>query len=227
MSTSGDRTSREQDAVRILLIISAAATPLPGPVSEDPALADAIAVVETQVKLQKLDFWVRNPDYLAATLLDDFEVSGEPYLLELAQEILESEEPEVRRYPMMRFLFGAWEPLDEALSVLRSAGLVVRRKQGTTSRVTQHNFYLTQKGKDVAERVVAAEPVFAYYADRVKLVAALTEGHGGTQLKQRQYLNDEYRNTPIGEQIGSVAGQTRSRLRSLRGGLAGHVSEGS
>jgi hypothetical protein len=104
------QTSREQDAVRILLIISATATPLTATPADDPVLAGAIGVVETEVKLQKIDFWVRNPDYLAAALLQDYESSREPYLLELAGLILDSEEPEVRRYPMLRHLFGAYEP---------------------------------------------------------------------------------------------------------------------
>lgn len=55
-------------------------------------------------------------------------------LLRPAGTILDSEEPEVRRYPMLRHHFGAYEPLDDALAVLRSAGLVARRRRGTTGR---------------------------------------------------------------------------------------------
>lgn len=57
-----------------------------------------MGVVRTQVRLQKLDFWLRNPDYLADELLTKYEVSAEARLLELAGLILDSEEPEVRRY---------------------------------------------------------------------------------------------------------------------------------
>ncbi|MFD6696079.1 hypothetical protein [Micromonospora aurantiaca (nom. illeg.)] len=215
----GAPTSREQDAVRILLIIAASALPMPEPPPPDPALVDAVGVVETQVKLQKIDFWVRNPDYLAATLLKDYETSREAYLLELAAEILVSDEPEVRRYPMLRYLFGAYEPLDDALAVLRSAGLVIRRKRGTPGRVQQHDYFLTARGREAVDKILVTEPVFSYYVDRVNLVAALTEGHGGTQLKARQYLHDEYRNTPIGSRIGSIAQQTRERLAELQAEL--------
>ena len=145
-------TSRAQDAVRILLIISVAAKPLPSPVA-DPALPDAVAVLESQVLLQKLDFWVRNPDFLADELLNEYEEGGDFAFLELAGDILASDEPEVRRYPMMRFLFGAYEPLDDALAVLRSAHLVVRRKRGTVGgRVQRHDYYLTRAGRSAAER---------------------------------------------------------------------------
>ncbi|MDQ0366838.1 hypothetical protein [Catenuloplanes indicus] len=215
-------TSREQDAVRVLLIIAAAGTPVtPATATSDAGLADAVSVLETQVKLQKIDFWVRNPDFLALTLLKDFETSREPYLLELADQILASEEPEVRRYPMLRHLFGAYEPLDHALGVLRLAGLVVRRKRGNPGHIQQHDYYLTSRGRAAVDKILLEAPAFTYFVERVNLVAALTEGYGGTQLKARQYLHEEYRDTAIGDRIGSVAARARSRLTELKAEAAG------
>src|SRR6476646_8911343 len=94
-------TTRMQDAVRLLMLINEAAEPLSDEdIAGDPALVTAVGVVRTQVRLQKLDFWVRNPDYLANELLNDY-VNGDqdPTLLQIAGEILDSEEPELRRYP--------------------------------------------------------------------------------------------------------------------------------
>jgi hypothetical protein len=208
-----DQTNgRAQDAVRILLIIAAAAEPLPQPPAGDPALADAVAVLETQVRLQKLDFWVRNPDFLADELLNEYERSGDVTLLEQAGAILDSEEPEVRRYPMLRYRFGAYESLDDALAVLRSTHLVVRRKRGTGTRVQRHDYYLTQAGRDTADRIVQEAPVFAYFVDRTRFVAALADGYRGTQLKDRQYEQEEYRNTVIGDHIASITPRVRARL---------------
>ena len=122
-----------QDAVRILMLIDKAAEPIDGAAlaASDPPLATAVGVVRTQVRLQKLDFWVRNPDYLANELLNDYEDGDkDPTLLQIAGEILDSEEPELRRYPMLRYLFGAYEDLEDALSILRQADLVIRRKKG-------------------------------------------------------------------------------------------------
>lgn len=59
-------------------------------------------------------------------------------------------------------------------------------------------------------------PVFSYYVDRVQLVLALADGLGGTQLKQRQYLQREYAETVRGERIGSVSVRARARLAQLR-----------
>jgi hypothetical protein len=147
-------TSREQDAVRILLLIDGAAEPLPAPINDDPALVDAVGVVEGQLRLQKLDFWLRSPDFLADELLNDYERSRETRLLELAGQILDSEEPEVRRYAMLRHYFGAYEPLDDALAVLRSSALVVRRRRGRVGYTTRHDYYLLTRGREVARTVV-------------------------------------------------------------------------
>ncbi|WP_218779426.1 hypothetical protein [Streptomyces sp. NRRL B-24572] len=209
-------TSREQDAVRLLLLIHGASEK-PNTVDlADPGLAGAVGVVRTQVRLQKLDFWLRNPDYLADELLTDFETSREPGLLEVAGRILDSEEPEVRRYPMLRHHFGAYEPLDDALAVLRSGGLVVRRRRGTVNRVRQHDYFLMHRGEQVAEQIVRDVPTFSYYVERVALVVALADGLGGTDLKKRQYLQREYAEAARGTRIGSVSARARARLDTLR-----------
>ncbi|MEU5970512.1 hypothetical protein [Streptomyces globisporus] len=219
-------TSREQDAVRLLLLIRGAGQKPTDLDLADPGLGTAVGVVRTQVRLQKLDFWLRNPDYLADELLTDYETSKEPALLELAGQILDSEEPEVRRYPMLRHHFGAYEPLDDALAVLRSSGLVVRRRRGTVNHVRQHDYYLTQHGDQVAQRVVSDAPVFSYYVERVALVVALADGLGGTALKKRQYLQREYAEAARGTRIGSVSIRARARLEALRAQSATNDNEG-
>jgi hypothetical protein len=138
--------------VRLLLLIDGACESVGDAELADPGLAEAVGVVPTQVRLQKLDFWLRNPDYLADELLTEYEKSGEAPLLRLAGRILDSEEPEVRRCPMLRHHFGAYEPLDDALAVLRSAGLVARRRRGTVNRVRQHDYFLLEPGRAVALR---------------------------------------------------------------------------
>jgi hypothetical protein len=199
--------------VRILLIIAAAAVPIERADVHDPALADAVAVLESQVRLQKLDFWVRNPDFFADELLNEYERCGDIELLHQAEAILDSDEPEVRRYPMIRFLFGAYEPLDDALAVLRSAHLVVRRKRGSAGRVHQHDYYLTRAGRDAADRLLHDAPAFSYFVERTRAVAAFAEGYRGTQLKDRQYLQTEYRETQIGNRIAAISSRVRARLR--------------
>ena len=207
-------TSRLQDAVRLLLLIDGAGEPLPDPLPPE-APVGAVAVLRTQVALQKLDFWLRNPDYLADTLLDRYEATGETALLQEAERILASDEPELRRYPMLRYRFGAYEPLDGAMSVLASAGLVVRRREGTADRTRQHNYYLTGRGRDVAGGIVDEAPALVYYVERVQFLVALMAGLGGTELKDMQYRQDEYANTPLDRLIAPITPRVRARLAGL------------
>jgi hypothetical protein len=214
--------SRTQDAIRLLMLLNAAAEPFEtgGHVDDDTAVTSAVGVVRSQVRLQKLDFWVRNPDYLANELLNDYENGdGDPTLLGLADEILSSEEPELRTYPMLRWLFGAYEPLDDALAILASAGLIIRRIRGTLEHVNRHDYYLLQAGRELADSAAAEYEPLSWYAARSYLVVQLTRGQGATQLKDRQYLVDEYVNTPHGQTIPSIARRARERLATLQTSL--------
>lgn len=212
-------TTRMQDAVRILMLIDKAGVPVDGSTFavSDPPLAMAVSVVRTQIRLQKLDFWIRNPDYLANELLNDYENGDfDPNLLQMAGEILDSEEPELRRYPMLRYLFGAYEDLEEALSVLRQADLVIRRKKGRPTHVERTDYYLTSAGRNMAAYIRQQYPDLAWYSTRAALVIALADGHGATTLKDRQYLVDEYLNTPHGLRIPSITDRARRRLADIR-----------
>lgn len=213
-----------QDAVRILMLIDKAGEPISGSAlaASDAPLATVVSVVRTQVRLQKLDFWVRNPDYLANELLNDYEnCDKDPSLLQMAGEILDSEEPELRRYPMLRYLFGAYEDLDDALAVLRQADLVIRRKVGRPDRVARTDYYLTEAGRDMADHIRRGYPELAWYSTRAALVVLLSDGQGATTLKDRQYLVDEYLNTPHGVRIPSVTERARQRLADIRATLEG------
>lgn len=219
-------TTRMQDAVRILMLIDKAGIPVDGSTfaASDPPLVMAVSVVRTQIRLQKLDFWIRNPDYLANELLNDYENGDfDPNLLQMAGEILDSEEPELRRYPMLRYLFGAYEDLEEALSVLRQADLVIRRKKGRPTHVERTDYYLTSAGRNMAAYIRQQYPELAWYSTRAALVIALAEGQGATTLKDRQYLVDEYLNTPHGLRIPSITDRARRRLADIRSTLKEQV----
>jgi hypothetical protein len=214
-STDQDRqTSVMQDAVRLLLLLNTASEPVSDPPPEE-APPDSVGVVRGQVLLQKLDFWVRNPDYLANELLNRYESDRDKADLALARQILESDEPEVRSYPMLRHLFGAYEPLDEALAVLATPGLAFARRQGGPGKATHWNYYVTVAGREAAEHAIADVPALQYYVDRTQLVVDLAAGRRGTALKDIQYLQAEYADTALGRLIASIAARTRARLEEL------------
>ena len=222
--TGQDRqTSLMQDAVRLLLLLNTASEPVSDPPPQE-APAGSVGVVRGQVRLQKLDFWVRNPDYLANELLDRYESDGDETDLTLARQILESDEPEVRSYPMLRYLFGAYEPLDEALAVLATPGLAFARRRGRAGKTTLWNYYVTEAGREAAEHAIAEVSVLQYYVDRTQLVVDLAAGRRGTALKGIQYVQAEYADAAFGRLIASIATRTRARLQELtRSSLEGRV----
>lgn len=119
-----------QSAVRLLACICAGSEP-PRP-NEHPA--DVVGVLRAQSRLQALDFWVRYPDYLANELVNEFLAKGDRADLDLARRILDDREPDLRRLPMIRFHFGAFEPLHNPLSILRSRELVLQLREGVPGR---------------------------------------------------------------------------------------------
>jgi DNA-binding PadR family transcriptional regulator len=207
-------TSRMQDAVRLLLLVDGAAEDLPQPpLSQVPH--GAVAVLRTQMALQALDFWLRNPDYFANWLLDLYDEHGGHTLLAEAQRIMDSEEPEIRNYPMLRYRFGAYEPLDEALSVLAAAGLVHRRREGSTGRTRQHNYYITGHGRQVVRELIAEVPELGYYVARVALLTRQTKGLSGSQLKAIQYQQQEYLETEWNQRIRPIVARVRQRIADV------------
>ena len=216
------RATRWQDSVRLLLLIDAAARQ---PTETDEPPASTVGVVRTQVRLQKLDFWVRNPDYLAYELMNEYEETpDEEDLLALAAEILASEEPDLRRFPMLRHKFGAFEELDDALAPLVERGLIRKTQVLGQKRVVEHIYFLLERGREVAESLVVEAPLLNWYADRTRLVVALVDGLGGTQIKNRQYLQKDYAETTWRHYIAPITDQARARLVELQRKLdeAGH-----
>jgi hypothetical protein len=203
-----------QDAVRLLLLLDAAAKPI----SEDMgAPAETVGVVHTQVRLQKLDFWVRYPDYLANELLNEYEAHPDsPGLVDQAEQILSSQEPDLRRFPMLRYRFGAFEQLDNALSVLIEKGLARKHDRLGEKRVIQHNYFLLAKGRATTDSLLVEAPALTWYVERTRTVVALVDGLGGSRIKDRQYLQREYADTPIGSYIPSITEQARRRLATIR-----------
>lgn len=180
---------------------------------------NAVAVLHAESRLQKLDFWLRNPDYLADELLNDYERNPDPRVLEIVGEILDSEEPEICAIPMVRYLFGAFENLDGVLSLLVAPGLlVIRPHRGAAGTVIKDSYYLTRKGREISDRATTEYPELAWYTTRALLVKALAEATGDTAhaLRKRQYLQRDYAQTPLGEIIPSIADKARERLAELR-----------
>lgn len=106
---TGLSTTRQQDAVRVLVLLREAGDRPP----PDPPRPDATACIQAESRLHALDFWLRNPDYLAFELLELNEQTPDVALVEQACRLINDEE---RHFPMLR-LQSIQFRLERAISV--------------------------------------------------------------------------------------------------------------
>lgn len=201
-----------RDAIRLLYIL----------VEGSRALAQseggATHIFRSEARLHAMDFWVRYPDYLAAELLDRYSTEGRPEDLALAAHIMNSEEPDLRRLPMIRYFFGAFDPIDNAISILRSRELVTITGRKSGERVIETNFLLYPRAFEVCDKAVKSAPILCWYRDRAKVVCDVAGATTGGALKKRQYERSQYAGTELGYPIPSIADAVRQRLEAINHG---------
>ena len=211
-----DHTARKRDAVRILFILDQAGS-APGP----GAPVGAVAVVKAEKRLQALDFWVRSPDYLAAELMQLHDQYPQEGFLDEAFKVMQGDEPDVRRMQMMRFLFGAWEQIDDSMSQLLSLGLAaIKRNVKRDGKVGRTDFFLLESGRARAAELADFSSHLAWYRDRASLVARVAGAGSGDDLKARQYAQAEYQGARWGHVIGPIKQRVLKRLEELKQGAA-------
>lgn len=201
-----------RDAVRVLFILDAGCERLEGAADDD-----AGRVFRGEAKLLAYDFWVRYPDYLADELLNLFESSRERSLLDEVDRIFGEEEPDIRRIPMLRYRFGAWDKVDNAISVLSARGLVRRVERRAGLQVQEIDYLLFEGAFDLARTIERDFPALRWYARRTALVARVAGADGGGALKERQYRRIEYETTPLRAPIPPIKESVLARLGALRG----------
>ena len=202
--------SPQRDALRLLYILVEGSAPL-----DEPDDTGAVAVFRGESRLFAFDFWVRNPDYLADELLNMFEKDGDGSHLETAKLIFATQEPEIRRYPMLRYRFGAYERLDDALAILRSRNLILIPVKRAGSKVLETDFLVMPEAISLAEDITKQFPELSWYRTRTKVVAALAGGRGGAALKRQQHDQIEYHEATLGSTIPSIANRVKERLNGL------------
>jgi hypothetical protein len=99
--------------------------------------------------------------------------------------------------------------------VLATPGLVFARRRESNARILQWDYYVTEVGRDTAERSIATVPELKYYVDRTRLVVDLAAGRRGTALRDIQYLQAEYADAALGRYIAGIASRARHRLREI------------
>jgi len=202
--------SRYRDALRLLFILTQGSDP-----TEDPT-GDAVRIFRAEKRLMAMDFLVRYPDYLADALLDLYDQTSEQELLEAVRQIFLKEEPSVRLVRMVRWRHGAYQNVDDALSMLSYYGLVrpMQLSDGG-GKVRRYEYLISAKALAFLEDTVREHPELAWYRDRLALVMRVAHGKSGTALKEWQYEHPEYGNTMHGDIIASISSQVEKRLARI------------
>lgn len=199
-----------RDALRLLYIFINGAEPL-----NNSHPSGAVAIFHGESKLHAFDFWIRNPDYLAEELLDIFVATKNRRYFDAAKAIFDAEEPDIRKFPMIRFRFGAYERLDDTLALLTSRGLVRVLGTKTGGKITGWDFLIMPKAFELADAIVVEHPTLNWYAQRAALVAEVAGGRVGSALKKRQYEQADYAETELGGIIPPIDVRVRARLEKL------------
>ncbi|MFI8664769.1 hypothetical protein ACIGKR_32620 [Rhodococcus qingshengii] len=226
LSGESDRptATTPQHAIRLLVLMNKCGEPIGG---ADPA--GAVKSIRSELRLQAMDFWMRNPDYLADELVTMVEQGQIPdTYFQTARALLDDPEPDLHWYPMPRWFHGAFEKLDDAFALLETYGLALMTRTGEPGKKSQRNqFYLTEAGATAAAEI-GSDPVLNWYTRQVELVSLVAGNDVGDQLKARQYQQATYAKTELGLNIAAIAPRVRQRLDeiSARDSVSSNNAEG-
>lgn len=213
--------ANSQGAARYLIIMDKLGeTPTPVDLRLFPR---AVKVIRATSRLAKLDFWVRNPDYLADELLTDIEAGAVDPTAGLAHaaRMLTGSVPMLHLYPMQRYKYGAWELPDNAFAVLKYLGLADQKRvqelgAGGAARA-RRDYFLFAEGADQAVEMRSRVPQTEWYDQQADAIALLNVGVSGAAAKSRQYDQPNYAATPIGATIGPILDRVRERYIEVAG----------
>lgn len=198
-----------KDRFRILLIIYSFSEP-----NDDPELP---LLLYGEIKIQAIDFFIRNPDYLAYELLNmaATDSSKKVEVQNLIKKIYADNEPQIRKLEMEKFFYGAYEDIDDIIAYLHSRGLIFHQsKKRTDGRVAEKHYYITKFGK---ERIEQSESIniAKWYFKRCEIIRDFLGGATGSELKARQYQVEEYSNTTYKDKIQEINNLVREKFEEL------------
>lgn len=186
---------------------------------DDPADSRLARVFRSEVKIQKIDFLLRYPSYFCFELLRLHEETGNPdeaTTKDLIKRIFANGEPELKTDEMRRFFYGAYEELDGIIAYLMAVNLVVFRCRKSAGLLNiQKEYYLTRFGVDKIEQGLLLVPAAQWYFDRCDLILRYFGDLSGSQMKNRQYAIEAYRDTPLNSYIADIEDQVQERYKTL------------
>ena len=175
-------------------------------------------IFKSEVRIQKIDFLLRNPDYFAHELLNiaikDNSKKSEIKLI--IKDIFDKGEPVIRRLEMERFFFGAYEDIDDVIGFLKSIDFIdFSSKKSTDLKTIEKQYYITETAIRKMNNTISDPSSLQWYTLRCELIKKYFGDLSGTQLKVSQYQIEEYRETSYKNYIGSIKNLVIDEFKKL------------
>ncbi|MCT3845069.1 hypothetical protein [Elizabethkingia anophelis] len=175
-------------------------------------------IFKSEVRIQKIDFLIRNPDYLAyeLLLLASIDADKKQEIKEIVKSIYDTAEPQLRRLEMERFFFGAYEDIDDVIGFLKSIGFInFTSKKSSDLKTIEKQYFVTDyaicKTNSAFDNLLALQ----WYKNRCELIKKYFGNLTGSQLKVAQYQIEEYRNTSFKNFIGDISSTVKNDYHKI------------
>ncbi|MFF1847147.1 hypothetical protein ACFVW9_36405 [Streptomyces sp. NPDC058217] len=182
-------------------------------------MPDAVKAVRSLTRLVKIDFWLRNPDYLAHELLTEVEEGRQPpqNTLLLVAGMIGGKAPSLHRYPMAKYLYGAYERPDNALALLASRKHIRLLRVNESSANARKDYYLLPKGQAAATALREQVPPMRWYVHQAEAIGLIPEAVSGGLMRRRQYEHPGYEAAVNGRLIPEITEEVTKRAEDVAG----------
>jgi hypothetical protein len=177
-------------------------------------------ILTAEVKIQKVDFLLRNPDYLAFVLLNLAKAGkhDKNEIKEIVKEIFHNGEPVLRKLDMEKLFFGAYEDIDDVIGFLKSIELVeFSSNKSLDLKTTDKRYYITDKAVDKVAQKLPELPALQWYVDRLNLIKKFFGHLTGNELRVMQYKIEEYKTASWGDYIEDIQEKVSQQFFELYG----------
>ncbi|WP_196890371.1 hypothetical protein [Aureivirga marina] len=201
-----------KDRIRIFLIIYFFGEPI----NNNPKFT---RLLKSEVKIQKIHFLIRNPDYLAYELLkiSEKKPNERDNIKLIVDNIFKNKEPKLKKDEMEKYFFGAYESIDEIISFLTSLDLIkFESKRSSSMKKIEKEYYITKKGESFFQNKKNEKNTHAnWYFERCDLIKRYFGIYSGSELKDLQYSIEEYKETKYNDFIREITSNVKLKYKKL------------
>ncbi|PSK92220.1 hypothetical protein [Taibaiella chishuiensis] len=202
-----------KDRIRIFFILYYFSEPF-----VDPERPDVVKIFRTETRIQKIDFLLRNPDYLAYELLLQAKAneSKRSEVKNIVRKIFNDKEPSLKRLEMEKFFFGAYEDIDDVVAFLKGIKFIdFTSRKSSDFKTIDKQYFIMKAAEEKLKMAFTGMPGIQWYEDRCNLIVRFFGDLSGSQLKVNQYRVDEYRDTSYRQYIGTIEQMVKDDFNKL------------